>query len=153
MTGRRWTKELRAAFRRDWLAGELSRSELCEKYETSAGHVMRLRKEMGLPTRNQGGAVSSNKPWPAERVELLKRLWPDKSLSIAAIARTLGVSRTAMGDWIRSHGRAHGIERRPFGGFRGERSKPVADAKPGYVRPVFESSIPWPDKARLMAGR
>jgi hypothetical protein len=94
----RWTPELRREFRAAWLEGVFV-SELCERFQTSKGHIHRLRKEMGLPLRRHGYGGGR----------------PKKELTRVVVT--------------------------------------APDRSPLPTKPLPESSIPWPDKARLMAGR
>lgn len=93
--------------------------------------------------------------WSEERVDLLRRLWPDMQMSRAEIAHYLGVTEAAAESARRRYGlppRPEGANHRPF-----KRKKalvaPRRVVSATQHSAVLESSIPWPSRERLMARR
>lgn len=98
--------------------------------------------------------------WTDERILRLKELWRDDSIRAEDVARALGVSLSSLKGFLKKHRNVVGLEQRPSGGERARKyGKTVATppapraARQAAPSALLESSIPWPDKSRLMAGR
>lgn len=158
----RWTEEQKNLLRSMWPLN--TADEVAKVFGLHSKTIRNYARYLGLPEHRRGPAIES-KIWPAEKIELLRKLW-ESGVTASAIADQLGKKKNAVigkifrlkikGPYSRNHSPSRGERkgRHKAGGSGKVRFDGIVRLRinriPYDAVPIIDAEIPLEQRKTLM---